>query len=177
MLTGFSAYDGLRRGTPVVVAAADLAAGHVLTAGDVAVVAVPAEVAAEGGHTDIAAVVGQRVALPMRRNEPVTDVRLLDGGLLAGLGPSLRAVPVRVADAGVAELVHQGSAIDVYAPAETRSPSAAVATGVTVLRVLAPDGSGLVLVVAADEATAARLSAAAANGGLSIALRAPPPGQ
>ncbi len=174
VLTGFGAYRELQTGRPVVVAAHDLRAGELLTADDLAVVSLPPDTAADGAVGLIGSVVGQRIALPMRRLEPVTDVRLLDAGLLQRLGAGLRAVPVRIADPAAAQIVQAGSVIDVYARSDAGTVIGAVASAATVLRVLTADDQGVVLLLAADDRTAARVTAAAGGGALSVAVRAPP---
>ena len=157
-----------------MVAARDLPAGSVLTPADLALVTMPVQAVADGAAASINSVIGQRIALPMRRNEPVTGVRLLDGGLLQALGHGLRAVPIRLADPALAQFVQAGSMVDVYARSEGGAPLGAVASAVTILRVLPVDDQGVVVLVAADQGTAARLTAAAGSGALSVAVRAPP---
>jgi Flp pilus assembly protein CpaB len=104
---------------PVLVAARDLPAGVVLGAADVRSVPMP-RATVPAGVLRPAAAVGRRVGAPMRRGEPVVDVRLLGPGLTAGLtDPATVAVPVRVADRATAELAHAGDRVDLLAvPAE-----------------------------------------------------------
>jgi pilus assembly protein CpaB len=104
---------------PVLVAARDLPAGIVLGRADVRSVSMP-RAAVPAGTLRAAAALGRRVGAPMRRGEPVLDVRLLGPTLAAGLGePGAVAVPVRVADAAVAALAHAGDRVDLLAvPAE-----------------------------------------------------------
>jgi pilus assembly protein CpaB len=100
--------------TDVVVAAHDLPAGQLLRPADLAVVELPVGARPDGTVASIAALSGRTVAAPLRRGEPVTDVRLVGPGLLAG-SHGLVAAPVRVADADAAALVRPGDVIDVYA--------------------------------------------------------------
>jgi Flp pilus assembly protein CpaB len=70
-------------------------------------------------------VLGRLVAGPVRRGEPLTDVRLLGPSLLAAVarGPDVVAVPVRFADAGAAALLRPGDRVDVLAaPPDTALP-------------------------------------------------------
>ncbi|MDQ1681460.1 MAG: pilus assembly protein CpaB, partial [Frankiaceae bacterium] len=108
MLAAFGEYRALQGGVATVVAARDLPAGTMLTAADLALVTVPVRAVADGAAATVSTVVGQRIALPMRRNEPVTAVRLLDAGLLQALGNDLRGVPIRLADPALAQLVQAG---------------------------------------------------------------------
>ncbi|MDQ1701107.1 MAG: pilus assembly protein CpaB [Frankiaceae bacterium] len=174
VLTGFGAYRDLRTGVPVVVATRDLPAGRLLSASDLSVVSLPPGSAADGAASAVESVVGQRLALPMRRHEAVTDVRLIDAGLLARLGAGLRAVPVRFADPAAAEVVQPGSVVDVYARSDADTPIGAVVIGATVLQVLTSGDQGVVLLLAADDNGAAKLAGAAGAGALSVAVRAPP---
>ena len=65
---------------------------------------------------------GRTLAAPLREGEPVTDVRVVAEGLLAGY-PSLVAAPVRIADAGAVRLLRVGDRVDVVAtdPANGRA--------------------------------------------------------
>jgi pilus assembly protein CpaB len=103
---------------PVLVAAHDLPAGVVLHAADLRSVPMP-RAAVPAGVLRPAAAVGRRVGAPMRRGEPVLDVRLLGPGLAVGLtDPAAVAVPVRVADLATAELAHAGDRVDLLAVPE-----------------------------------------------------------
>ena len=110
-LSLFCAYRVLQPpGTPVLVAARDLRPGP-LRAGDlrtVSVASVP-DGAIRAGD------VGRTLAQPMRRGEPLTDVRLLSHGLVAALPPGTVAVPVRIADADAVRLLSPGDTISVLA--------------------------------------------------------------
>ena len=161
-------------GVTVLTAARDLPAGTALVAGDVRRTELPRGVVPDGEVTGD--VVGRVLAAPVRRGEPLTDVRLAGAGLL-GAGRGLVAVPVRIADAASASLVTAGDRVDVLV-------AAAVAGGPATAQVVASDaevlavptavqdaGEGALLVVAATPAVAARLAAAAVGGRLSVTLR------
>lgn len=94
----------------MAVAARDLTAGTVLTRADLAAVEVP-----PGGVPDevLEDPLGKTLAAPLRRGEPVTDVRVVGPELTAG-HPDLTAVPVRFPDAGMAGLLHVGDSVDLY---------------------------------------------------------------
>lgn len=157
----------------VVAAARDLFPGRPLVADDLTLVPLPQALAPEGALTAVADVVGRVAAGAVRRGEPLTDVRLLGAGMLQAKG--LVAVPVRLADAASAALLHAGDHVDVLAATTDRTSATAVtvAAGVRVLAVPAvedPTGEGGLVVVAATPATAARLAAAAVGTRLSVTL-------
>lgn len=183
--TGLSAVaPATEQGVPVLTAARDLASGATLTAEDVVAASLPLALVPTGALVEPAAVVGRLVAGPVRRGEPLTDVRLLGAGLLgpgsASSSPRdarLVAVPVRVAEAATAALVQAGDRVDVLSAApEGGSAAAVVASALPVLAVPVlgdVTGEGALLVLAADRSTAARLAAAAVTGRLSVAVLAP----
>jgi pilus assembly protein CpaB len=161
----------------VLAAARDLAPGAPLTAADLAPVALPRDLVPQGALTATDGAVGRAVAGPVRRGEPLTDVRLLGAGLLVS-GRGLVATPVRLADPATAALLHAGDRVDVLAAASDGRPTTAttVAAGVQVLAVPAgaqgePDGA--LVVLAATPQTAARLAAAAVGSRLSVTVLAP----
>jgi pilus assembly protein CpaB len=135
---------------PVLVAAADLVPGAVLTAGDVAVAHYPPELRPAGTVEEPAAVVGQVLAGGVRSGEPLTDAALVGAGLTDRLAPGQVAAPVRPADLAVSALVGPGDRVDVLA-----TPG--------------PEDDGLLL-LAVDADTAARLAAAATTATLTLSL-------
>ena len=116
---------------PVLAAARDLEAGAALTLDDLRPVALPADAVPAGALEPGAAVLGRLVAGPVRRGEPLTDVRLVGPSLLAALAPGSVAVPVRFADGGAVALLRAGDRIDVLAA--DGDAYAAVAAGDTAL--------------------------------------------
>ncbi len=165
-------------GRSVLAAARDLPAGTVLSAADLVRVAVPTALAPAGVLDAPAAAVGRLVAGPVRRGEPLTDVRLLGAGLLAALDDPAGTVatPVRLADPAGAALLSAGDVVDVLAAAaDGAAPTApVVADGVTVLAVPTEveQVEGALVVLATTPATAARLAAAAVGSRLSVTVRA-----
>jgi Flp pilus assembly protein CpaB len=161
----------------VLVASRDLPGGAVLTAADVRPVTLPAAAVPAGALPPEETVAGRVLAGAVRRGEPLTDARVVGAGLarLAG-GPGAAAVPVRLADPGVAALVRPGDRIDVVAVTESGQTSV-IAAGVPVLAVpQAPETSpadGALIVLAVPEYLAPRLIAAALNARLAITLRPP----
>src|SRR5437763_8831520 len=102
-------------GAQVVVTTHDLAAGATLAAGDLTVRAEPARLLPSAALTRVDAAVGRVLSSSVRAGEPLTDVRLLGSAdtTLTAHSPGAAAVPVRLADPGVAELLHPGTRVDV----------------------------------------------------------------
>lgn len=159
----------------VLAAARELRPGSPLSAGDLRQVGLPRGTVPAGALTDETAVVGRLLTGPVRRGEPLTDVRLVGAGLVPR-DAGLVAAPVRLADPAAVALLHAGDRVDVLAT-PTGAPVAeatTVATGVQVLAV-PPAGDaadGALVVVAALPAVAARLAAAAVSSRLSITVLA-----
>lgn len=164
----------------VWTAARDLRGGAPLSARDLVVRRIPLALVPAGALDAARPVVGRLLAAPVRRGEPLTNVRLLEPSLLVALGrPGDVAVPVRVADGAAATaLAHPGETVDVLAAGgldDGATTPVVVAGDATVLAVPgsdAVDGSdaGLV-VVAVTPQQAAALASAAARSRLSIVLR------
>lgn len=164
----------------VWAAARDLSGGAPLHAGDVVLLRLPTSAVPAGALVAGATVVGRFLAAPVRRGEPLTDVRLLGPSLLAALPRhGLVAVPVRVADgAAAAAVTRPGDVVDVLATGDltgdaTSAEPEVVAAGVTVLAVPVHDGgddAGLV-VVAVTPDQAAAIASAADTRRLSLVLR------
>jgi len=118
VLTAVAAMAGFRAVTapppptvPVTVAAHDLPAGTVLAGDDLTTLGF-----AHGTPPDGLArrPLGQVLAAPVRRGEPITDSRLLGPTLTKG-HPGVVAMPVRLPDAAMAELLRVGDSIDLLA--------------------------------------------------------------
>lgn len=165
----------------VLVATRELAAGRIVAAGDLLTQAWPARLVPVGALGPADDPVGRLLAGAVRAGEAVTDVRLVGPGLIEALEPGLRAVPVRLTDAGVGVLLQAGDRIDLYAiPTGTgreAQDSALVAAYALVLAVPAHhDGvvpEGGIVVVAVPSATALGLVAAAYTQAIAATL-APP---
>jgi Flp pilus assembly protein CpaB len=147
-------------GRPVVVAARDLPAGHVLGRADLAVARLPAALRPAGARAGPAAFVRQRLAGPIGAREVLTASRLVSADLAAGLG-RLVAAAVPLDDPRAADLLRPGNRIDLLeatrAPdvldaALSRPPPVTIAAaGVLVLAVLPQrdDGSADLIVAIA----------------------------
>lgn len=195
-LTGVAVLAGLAavRPAPVAsravwVAARDLSGGQPLQAADVRLERIPVALVPADSLSARSPPTGRLLAAPVRRGEPLTDVRLLAPPLLGALDPPAeRAVPVRVADAAAAlAVVHAGDLVDIIATPDSDDGAPTTSTAVVHdVRVLATpggsaaggsadtgDGGGL-LVVAADLHQAAALAQAAGSAVLSVAVRRTP---
>lgn len=119
---------------PVTVAAHDLGAGTLLGPDDV-VTARFAPGTVPAGHIRDPA--GRQLAAPLRRGQPLTDTALLGEALVQGR-PDLEALPVRLPDTAMAELLHVGDQVDVVAADPQGGPAATVAREALVLALPPP---------------------------------------
>jgi Flp pilus assembly protein CpaB len=163
-------------GVSMVTAARDLPAGTALVADDLRATRSPRALVPSGALHFGSEAVGRVLAAPLRRGEPVTDIRLAGAALVPPQLTGLVAAPVRLADAASAALVTAGDHVDVLAAGTARGGPAeaqVVAVDAEVLTVPAAvqDGDGALVVVAATPATARRLAAAAVSSRLSLTLR------
>ncbi|MCU1589184.1 MAG: hypothetical protein JWP11_440, partial [Frankiales bacterium] len=155
----------------------DLAAGTALSASDLRTVEVPRALSPAGALVATTEALGRVLAAPLRRGEPLTDVRITGAALLAPGMSGLVAVPVRIADAASAALVTAGDRVDVLAAAaRTGGPAGAsvVAADAEVLAVptsVQDGGDGAMIVLATTPSIAARLAAAAVSSRLSLTVR------
>jgi Flp pilus assembly protein CpaB len=163
---------------PVVVAAHDLPGGRPLTAGDLSRSGLPLEAVPSGATDDPGPLIGRTLAAPLRRGEPVTDVRVVGEGLLEGY-PTRVAAPVRIADAGVARLLRVGDRVDVVATDPGHGRARVVTRLAPVVALPRERGGpasepglagGALLVVAVPPATAVELAGATASDLLSVIL-------
>jgi Flp pilus assembly protein CpaB len=173
---------------PVVVARTDLSGGSVLRPGDLEVVHLPEDHVPDGTVANPTTVADRVLAAPLRRGEPLTDVRLVAPGLLAGY-PGAVAVPVRVADAGAADLLRVGDRIDLIAASPEGGGASVIVADAPVVALPRPVGDGArsgpgsgsgpalgnspaggLVVVAVDPASALTLAEAAVSAVLSVTL-------
>jgi Flp pilus assembly protein CpaB len=157
---------------PVTVAAHDVGAGVVLRPDDVLTARfAPGTVPA--GH--IRDPVGRQLAAPLRRGQPVTDTALLGDALVHGR-PDLVALPVRLPDTAMAELLRAGDEVDLVAADPQGGPATTVARDALVLALPPPptdaaaDGlPGRLVVLGVAETSVADVSSAAVTHFLSVA--------
>lgn len=173
---------GVEAGVPVVVAAGDLSPGTVLDAGEVMLRELPSQMVPDGAAQATAAVLGRTLAAPVRRGEPLTDVRLVGPDLLGAVSadPAAVSVPLRLPDPDVAALLHPGAMVDVVTVGARQDEPVVLARGARVLAVLAPatgvggrhgTEEGRLVLVALDATGATRVAAASLSQALTITLR------
>lgn len=153
----------------MLVADHDLAPGTTLSISDVRVVRAPPPVIPKGALIDASAASGRVLAGAASAGEPITSARLLgpeNTRLTAGPG-DISAVPVRLADSGVAELLLPGARVDIVAPDQ-----AVLAGDATVVTVRPGSGEqGRLVVVALPRDVATRVAAAALTREVTVTLR------
>lgn len=160
----------------VLTAARDIPAGAVVGSGDVTSVEFDPDSVPTGVLGSVAQVVGRTTATPVRAGEPITDVRLVGGSMLAAY-PGMVAVPVRIGDPGAVALLKIGDHIDVLA-ADPQGESEAVVVAADAPVIAIPlqqeTGAGVVsgglIVVAITDRTAQDLAAAGVSAYLSLVI-------
>ena len=160
---------------PVVVSARDLPAGTALTSADLTTARYPRGAAPSRVVGDPQELVHRVLAGGVRAREPITDARLVGPGVTSLLPAGQVAAPVRLTDLAVAALVHTGDRVDVLATPPDAPTAEVVAEGALVVATSGTDeesGAGLLL-LSVDDATAARLAAAATTATLTVTLPRP----
>lgn len=159
----------------VLTVARDLPSGVELEADDLVAVEF-ADGTAPRGRPALDQAVGRTLASPMRRGEPVTDVRLVQDSLLAGY-PGLVAVPVRIPDAAAVALLAVGDRVDILVADPRGRADAEVSVAdapVIALPQVSSAGShalpGALIVVGAPANEAASIAADAVRGFLSVTI-------
>lgn len=157
----------------VVVAAADLASGRTLDAAAVELRRYPGALVPAGALGDPDGAVGRVLIGAARTGEPLTDARLTGAGPLAS---DAAAVPVRLADAGVAALLRPGSRVDVVTLGREAGEPVVLAPDAEVLTVVDADGGagsagGPLVLVALPRAAATRVAAATLADQVAVTLR------
>lgn len=158
---------------PLVVAASDIAAGATVGPADVAVREWPPDLAPAGVLRDPATAEGRVLVGAARAGEPLTDVRLVGSGRAPDAGAGRAAVPVRLADSGVAALLVPGSHVDVVTVGARADEPVVLAADAVVLAVLAQDAGarGRLVMVGMPRATATRVAAASLTDQVAVTLR------
>jgi pilus assembly protein CpaB len=166
-------------GVSVLVAARELAPGTTLTATDLRTARLPAEAAPKAALADPGAAAGRVLTGAAAEGEPITEVRLAgprNTRLLAD-GADVAAVPVRLADPGLAELLPPGSRVDVVTAerGEHAVDQPVLASDAVVVTAYRPADRGAdrgpLVLLALPRDTAARVAAAALHGIVTVTLR------
>lgn len=182
VLAGLAVVTGVRAAAmpstetrTVVVASADLPGGSVIEDGDLTTAELPVDAVPGGTVAEAGVLSGRTLAAPLRRGEPVTDLRLVAPGLLEGYS-GMVAAPVRIADPAAARLLAVGDRVDLVSVSPDGGEAEVVAEAATVVSVPSPgsdDGlvGGALVVVAVPEADAMALARAAVRSVVSVVLR------
>jgi Flp pilus assembly protein CpaB len=165
-----SMLHGNEHTAPVLVAARDVPAGTTLTGDDVRLRDLPAAYVPAGSLHDLGPAVGRILTGSARAGEPITDVRLVgrENTLLATGDPDAVAVPVRLTDAAVADLLRPGIRVDVV------GDPAVLANDAVVVAVRPSEGmsaKGRLVVVALPRQAAAKVAAASLTQPVTVTLR------
>lgn len=170
--------------TPVLVARHDLPAGSRLSAADLQVVGVAADLVPAGTPGSASELVGAVTAVAVAAREPLSTSRLLGRDLAADpRAPDNRPMPIRIADPDAAALLHPGNRIDLIAASGGGADAALaaanarlVAPDVLVLsQVAPPDGAessvtGSLVLVSVTPEQAIELAAAQAAGRITFTV-------
>ncbi|MGH3943334.1 MAG: SAF domain-containing protein [Pseudonocardiaceae bacterium] len=182
LLVGLAVVLALRPGTgsaagiPVVVAARDLTPGTMLGTGDVVVRGLPEQVVPDGAARSTPDVLGRTLAAPVRRGEPLTDLRLAGPTLARAVSadPSSVSVALRLPDSDIAALLYPGASVDVLTLGPRQDEPVVLASGARVLAVLEPGAGtteGRLVLVALEAAAATRVAAASLSQAVTVTLR------
>ncbi|MET7303364.1 SAF domain-containing protein [Embleya sp. NPDC005575] len=148
---------------PILVAARDLPAGSTPGPTDLALVAMPTSLQPAGALHAIGQAAGVALTGPLRRGEPVTDVRVARPGGPRDTGTV--ALPARFADADAVAVLRPGDRIDVLAAPAADHPGPArliVPAAIVVARPTATGSStGALLILEVPRAVAAELAGVA----------------
>lgn len=160
---------------PIVVAAHDLSPGSIVTDGDVRVAEFGAGLLPDGAVTTPADVIGKTVAGATRRGEAITDTRVLGPRLAAvSVGTTeSRVVPLRLADAGVAELLREGDRVDVFTAIDDAAPGPDMLAENAAVVLVSPTGDGRgakerVVMIALPTEAAGKVAAASLTSALTV---------
>jgi pilus assembly protein CpaB len=161
----------------VVMAARDLSPGTVIDPSQLTVRGLPAQLVPDGAARSPAAVAGRMLAAPIRRGEPLTDVRLTGSELTRAISanPEAVSVPLRLADPGVATLLRPGATVDVVTIGQHQNEPVVLARGARVLAVLESgtrtgERDGRLVLIALDPGAATRVAATSISQNLTVTV-------
>jgi Flp pilus assembly protein CpaB len=158
---------------PMLVAARALAPGTDLSAADVRVVRAPPDLLADSAFRDSTPALGRILAGAAIEGEPITETRLVGPSLI---GPGSAAVPVRLSDPMVADLVRPGARVDVVSTDRRPGEAVVLARDATVVTVRAEDRAhgrekGSLLLIALPRESATRVAAISLERPVTVTLR------
>lgn len=149
-------------GDSVVVASRDLVAGDNLLAADLTTISWTGADAPGGSSSSIADFLGETVASPVRKGEPLTDVRVLGPGLLDGYGPSTVVTTIRIADSAALTGLRSGDAVALIGTDPETAAASVISRDVHLLSTPAADperaDQGVSIQVVTPERDALRLA-------------------
>jgi len=157
----------------VLVAARELGPGGKLTAEDVAVRTVPAELAPQDALAKADEAVGRSVTGPVGAGEILTGRRVLTDRTAGQIRPGARLVPVSLQDSATMDLLRPGDVVDVVAQRKDDSPAvlARSATVAVAPAAQAPRQQARTAMLAMSESEAHAVAAAALSSPLSVVFR------
>ncbi|GAA2784103.1 SAF domain-containing protein [Saccharopolyspora taberi] len=161
---------------PVLVAARDLPPGHVLAREDLAERSMPLELVPGGALNQLNAAEGRVLGSASRRGEPLTDVRLAgpaQTALTTG-DAGHAAVPVRLEDPDIADLLYPGRRVDLVTTATRSGNSSVLAERAPVISVRPPGeqrDQGRLIVVGLPEQLAPAVATASITRSVTVTLR------
>jgi pilus assembly protein CpaB len=158
---------------PMLVATRDLPPGTTLRAGDVEVSRLPPSLRPPAALTLPAQVTGRVLTSATTAGEPLTRARLVgpENSRLSTGDPTASAVPFRLADPAVADLLTPGARVDVVTAAQSSADPLVLATNATVLTVRRADADSSLVVIALPREEATRVAAAALDQRVAVTLR------
>lgn len=156
---------------PVLVTTRDLPPGTTLRATDIEVSRSPPSLRPPAALTTPEEATGRVLAGATTAGEPLTKARLLgpENSLLTTGTSQAAAVPFRLADPAVADLLTPGVRVDVVTVSATNTDPVVLATNATVLTTRAADTSLVVIALPREEAT--RVAAASLGQPVTVTLR------
>lgn len=180
------------RTSPVVVTARDVATGTTLRVADVSLARLPPDAVPTGALTTTDAAVGAMLAGSARAGEPLTDARLVGGGVFTGTEGAAGSrtdnvttdpddtatVPIRLSDVAITGLLRPGMRVDVITADDTSDEGRVLASDATVVTVTARgetsqtaarDGPLVLIALPADTAT--QVAAASLRQPVTVTLR------
>ena len=127
----------------VVVTSRPVISGQTLVEGDLKVVAMPADLAADGMFADASELVGRSVVAPLPEGAPIYQAQILSTDFLKKIPPGTVVTSIELLDNGMLDMIDVGSRVDIYAPpSEFSEESEAILVAKDVLIVAATRKEG-----------------------------------